>query len=75
MTGSKTNKIHGFRFITDKARFIFVNKDGVLVKMEKGYNKFLFRPEDVDFLNNNQTNRYGFIETKQKETRLQVMNL
>ena len=63
---SKTNKIHGFRFVTDKARFIFVNKDGILVKMEKGYNKFHFTPDDVNFLNDNESNRYGFIETKLK---------
>lgn len=63
---SKTDKINGLRFITDKAKFIFINKDGVLVKMEKGYNKFLFKPEDVDFLSENQSNRYGFIETKLK---------
>ena len=63
---SKTDKINGLRFITDKSRFIFVKQDDVLVKMEKGYNKLLFTPEDVNFLNDNESNRYGFIETKLK---------
>ena len=63
---SKTDKISGLRFITDKAKFIFVNKDGNLVNMEKGYHKLLFKPEDINFLSDNQSNRYGFIETKLK---------
>ena len=44
-------------FVTDKARFIFVNKDGILVKMEKGYNKFHFTPDDVNFLNDNESGK------------------
>ena len=34
--------------------------------MEKGYNKFHFTPDYVNFLNDNESNRYGFIETKLK---------
>ena len=63
---SKTDEINGLRFITDKAKFIFINQDGKLVKMEKGYDKYLFKPEDINILGDNESNIYGFIETKLK---------
>ena len=62
----KTNKIHGLNLLPTKHDLYFVNKDGILVKMEKGYNKFHFTPDDVNFLNDNESGRYGFIETKLK---------